>query len=48
MKRYRTPRLPVLDGHGYLPLDKRGAELPFQVISKRYEAASTIITTHIA
>jgi DNA replication protein DnaC len=32
----------------WAPLDKRGAELLFQVISKRYEAASTIITTNIA
>ena len=31
-----------------VPLDKRGAELLFQVISKRCEAASTIITTNIA
>ncbi len=28
--------------------DKRGAELFFQVISKRYEAASLIITANIA
>ena len=48
IKRYETPRLLVLDELGYLPLDKRGAELLFQVISKRYEHASTIITTNIA
>ncbi len=48
MKRYQTPRRLVLDELGYLPLDKRGAELLFQVISKRYEAASTSITTNIA
>jgi DNA replication protein DnaC len=28
-----------------MPLDKRGAELLFQVISKRYERGSIIITT---
>jgi DNA replication protein DnaC len=31
-----------------MPLDKRGAELLFQVISKRYERGSIIITTNIA
>lgn len=48
IKRYQTPRLLILDELGYLPLDKRGAELLFQVFSKRYEQASTIITTNIA
>jgi DNA replication protein DnaC len=48
MKRYETPRLLILDELGYLPLDKRGGELLFQVISKRYERGSTIITTNIA
>jgi DNA replication protein DnaC len=48
IKRYETPRLLVLDELGYLPLDKRGAELLFQIISKRYEHSSTIITTNIA
>ena len=37
-----------LDELGYLPLDKRGAELLFQVITKRYERGSIIITTNIA
>lgn len=48
MKRYEAPRLLILDELGYLPLDKRGGELLFQVISKRYERGSTIITTNIA
>jgi DNA replication protein DnaC len=38
----------IIDELGYLPLDKRGAELLFQVISKRYEHGSIIITTNIA
>ena len=37
-----------LDELGYLPLDKRGAELLFQVITKRYERGSIIITTNVA
>jgi DNA replication protein DnaC len=36
------------DELGYLPPDKRGAELLFQVIAKRYERGSIIITTNIA
>jgi DNA replication protein DnaC len=48
IKRYEAPRVLILDELGYLPLDKRGAELLFQVISKRYERGSTIITTNIA
>jgi DNA replication protein DnaC len=48
MKRYLAPSLLAIDELGYLPLDKRGAELLFQVISKRYEAGSILITTNIA
>ena len=48
LKRYQSPRLLIIDELGYLPLDKRGAELLFQVISKRYEHGSIIITTNIA
>ena len=31
---------------GYLPIDKNGANLFFQLISRRYEHKSTIITTN--
>ena len=48
IKRYQSPTLLIIDELGYLPLDKRGAELLFQVISKRYEHGSIIITTNIA
>ena len=37
-----------LDEVGYLPIDKTGADLLFQVISARYERSSTIITTNKA
>jgi DNA replication protein DnaC len=47
LKRFETPRLLVIDELGYLPLDRRGGELLFQVISKRYERGSTIITTNV-
>jgi DNA replication protein DnaC len=35
----------IIDELGYLSPDKRGAELLFQVISKRCEHGSIIITT---
>jgi DNA replication protein DnaC len=48
LKRYQSPRILLIDELGYLPLDKRGAELLFQVITKRYERGSIILTTNIA
>jgi DNA replication protein DnaC len=39
IKRYQSPRILLIDELGYLPLDKRGAELLFQVMTKRYERA---------
>ena len=32
--------------HGYLPIDKTGADLLFQIISQRYERGSIAITTN--
>jgi DNA replication protein DnaC len=48
IKRYQSPRILLIDELGYLPLDKRGAELLFQVVTKRYERGSILITTNIA
>lgn len=48
MKRYLRPSLLVLDELGYLPIDGRGADLLFQIISGRYESGSTILTTNRA
>jgi DNA replication protein DnaC len=36
LKKYLAPTLLVLDELGYLPIDKRGADLLFQIISLRY------------
>ena len=36
----------MIDELGYLPVDRVGAQLLFQVFGKRYEKASTIITTN--
>lgn len=48
LKRYTSPALLVVDEIGYLPFDKQGADLLFQVISKRYEQGSMIVTTNKA
>ncbi len=48
LKAYVAPRLLVIDELGYLPMDKRGSDLLFQVISARYERSATILTANIA
>ena len=48
LKRYLAPAVLVLDELGYLPLDKVGADLLFQIISQRYERGSLIVTTNKA
>ena len=48
INRYVKPQLLVLDELGYLPIDKKGADLLFQIISKRYECGSTILSTNRA
>jgi len=46
LKRYLRPALLVVDELGYLPIDKTGADLLFQVISRRYENGSIVLTTN--
>ena len=46
LRKYSQPRVLILDELGYLPIDKTGANLLFQIISQRYERGSTIITTN--
>jgi DNA replication protein DnaC len=48
LKKYLAPSLLILDELGYLPIDKHGADLLFQVISQRYERGSTVITSNKA
>jgi DNA replication protein DnaC len=48
LKKYLSPQILILDELGYLPIDKHGADLLFQVISQRYERGSTIITSNKA
>ena len=46
LKIYLRPSLLIIDEIGYLPLDKLQSNLLFQVISKRYEKGSMIITSN--
>ena len=48
LKKYTKPALLILDELGYLPIDKAGADLLFQVISLRYEQGSIIMTSNRA
>ena len=48
IKKYAKPALLLVDELGYLPIDKSGADLLFQVISARYEQGSTLITSNRA
>lgn len=48
LKHYTKPALLILDELGYLPIDKTGADLLFQVISLRYEQGAIIITSNRA
>jgi len=48
LKRYLTPDILFIDELGYLPIDKAGADLLFQVFSHRYEVGSIIATTNQA
>lgn len=46
LKIYTSPRLLICDELGYLPFDRRGSDLFFQVISSRYERGSLILSTN--
>jgi DNA replication protein DnaC len=43
---YAKPRLLVIDELGYLPFEKRSAHLFFQLVARRYERGSMLITTN--
>jgi DNA replication protein DnaC len=48
LKKYLRPAVLLVDELGYLPIDKHGADLLFQIISQRYERGSIILTTNKA
>ena len=47
-RRYRKVDLLVLDELGFVPFDKQGGELLFNLLSDRYERKSTIVTTNLS
>ena len=47
LKKLTSYRLLIIDELGYLPITKEDSKLFFQLIDKRYEKFSTIITTNI-
>jgi len=44
---WSTPDLLLVDELGYLSFDVRGADLLYQVFNRRYQRASTIVTTNL-
>lgn len=47
LRRYTAVDLLICDELGYQPIDARAVDLLFQIISRRHEATSTIITTNL-
>src|SRR5215467_9680999 len=48
LRRHMRPALLIVDELGFMPIDKHGADLLFQIISQRYERASIVISTNRA
>jgi DNA replication protein DnaC len=46
LHRYASPEVLVIDEVGYLSYSNRHADLLFELISRRYGAASTVVTTN--
>jgi DNA replication protein DnaC len=46
IKHYSKYKLLIIDEIGYLPIEKKYSDIFFQLIAKRYEKKSTIITTN--
>ena len=46
LKLYTVPRLLIIDEIGYLPIDRAGANLFFQLISRRYEKGPMVLTSN--
>jgi len=46
IRMFVVPQLLIIDEVGYLPVSKEGANFLFQVVAKRYEAGSIILTSN--
>jgi DNA replication protein DnaC len=47
IRKYTAPRLLVVDEVGYLSYDTRAADLLFEVVTRRYESGSILLTTNL-
>ena len=48
LAKYASPTVLIIDEVGYIPMDKMGADLFFQMVSQRHERSSTILTSNLA
>jgi len=48
LQHYARPQLLVVDEVGYLSYDNHAADLLFQIVSRRYEKRSIVLTTNLA
>ena len=46
LKVLTQPKLLIIDEIGYIPIDRQGANLFFQLISRRYERGSVLVTSN--
>jgi len=46
LKFYCQPKLLIVDEIGYIPIDRHGAHLFFQLISRRYERGALVLTSN--
>jgi DNA replication protein DnaC len=46
LKLLTQPKLLIIDEIGYIPIDRQGANLFFQLISRRYERGSILLTSN--
>lgn len=46
IKFYCQPKLLIIDEIGYIPMDRHGAHLFFQLVSRRYERGALILTSN--
>ena len=48
LRRYTSPALICLDEVGYMSYDARSADLLFEIVNRRYERGSILLTTNLA
>ena len=46
-QKYLAPKLLIIDELGYLPCDRRAADLLYNIVNRRHETRSLVITTNL-